>query len=89
MKKMVDLRKEDFKHLGLSLAYDFVLVALVVCWALAIAFAILESAYWLVILFFVLGTGFFLMTIFLFKEEEAEDAEEDEESEEPAKEIEE
>ena len=65
--------KEDIKTLALTVAYDFVLVALVVCWAIAIALAILESAYWLPILFFVLGTGFFLMAVFLFKDENEEE----------------
>lgn len=70
---MVEINKEDLKHLALTLAYDFVLVALVVCWVLAIALVILESAFWLVILFFALGVGFFLMTVFLFKEETEEE----------------
>ena len=72
------VNKEDLKDLGLTLAYDFVLVALIVCWVLAIAFVILESAFWLVILFFVLGAGFFFMTVYLFKDddEEEEDSEE-------------
>ncbi|MHA1244604.1 MAG: SND2/TMEM208 family protein [Candidatus Heimdallarchaeota archaeon] len=66
------VNKEDLKELGLTLAYDFVLVALIVCWVLAIAFVILESAFWLVILFFVLGAGFFFMTVYLFKDEQEE-----------------
>ncbi|MHA1505289.1 MAG: SND2/TMEM208 family protein [Candidatus Heimdallarchaeota archaeon] len=66
------VNKEDLKELGLTLAYDFILVALIVCWALAIAFVILESAFWLVILFFVLGAGFFFMTVYLFKDEQEE-----------------
>jgi hypothetical protein len=78
---MVEINKEDLKYLALTLAYDFVLVALVVCWVLAFAFVILESAFWLVILFFALGVGFFLMTVFLFKEE-TEDETEKEETEE-------
>jgi len=72
MKPMV-VNKEDLKYLALTLAFDFVLVALVVCWVLAIALVILESAFWLVILFFVLGAGFFFMSIYLFKDESEED----------------
>ncbi len=76
------VNKEDLKELGLTLAYDFVLVALIVCWVLAIAFVILESAFWLVILFFVLGAGFFFMTVYLFKDEQdEEDSEETSEEE--------
>ncbi|MHA1124830.1 MAG: hypothetical protein ACTSO7_01820 [Candidatus Heimdallarchaeota archaeon] len=67
------VNKEDLKYLALTLAFDFVLVALVVCWVLAIALVILESAFWLVILFFVLGAGFFFMSIYLFKDESEED----------------
>jgi hypothetical protein len=71
--KLMAVTKEDVKELALTIAYDFVLVALIVCWVLAIAFVILESAFWLVILFFILGAGFFFMSIYLFKDKDKED----------------
>lgn len=83
------VNKEDLKYLALTLAYDFVLVALVICWVLAVALAILEAAFWVVILFFVLGAGFFFMTIYLFKEEEDEENAEDETNEKESEALEE
>ncbi len=63
--------KEDAKDIGLSVAYDLMLVAFVICWVMAIILAFLEISIWIVFGVFLLGCGiFFALLHFTQKNDE-------------------
>ena len=70
--------KEDAKDVGLALVFDFLLVAFILCWVLALLLALLEVTLWVVFGVFLLGCGiFFLVLYFSKKNEEKEKEKED------------
>ena len=69
--------KEDAKDVGLSIAFDLMLVAFVVCWTAAILLALFEVSIWVVFGVFLLGCGIFFAMLYFSqkienKEKEAE-----------------
>jgi positive regulator of sigma E activity len=62
--------KEDAKDVGLSLVFDFMLVAIILCWILAIVLALLEVTLWVVFGVFLLGCGFFFLVMYFSKKSE-------------------
>ena len=67
--------KEDAKDVGLALAFDFMLVAIIICWVLALVLALLEVTLWVVFGVFLLGCGFFFLVLYLSKRHEEKEKE--------------
>ena len=57
--------KDEFKQAGLELAYDLMLVAVIVFWVIALVLVILEASLWYVFGFFFLGC-IFLFSMFYY-----------------------
>jgi hypothetical protein len=70
--------KEDAKDVGLSLAFDLMLVAFVVCWIAAVLLAIFEISLWVVFGVFLLGCGIFFAMLYFSQKLEAKEKEADE-----------
>ncbi|NHJ49719.1 MAG: hypothetical protein FK733_18150 [Asgard group archaeon] len=75
--------KEDAKDVGLSIAFDLMLVAFVVSWVAAILLALFEVSLWVVFGVFLVGCGIFFAMLYFSqklesKEKEAEVTLEDE-----------
>ena len=80
--------KEDTKDVGLSVAFDLMLVAFVVCWVMAIILALLGISIWIVFGIFLLGCGiFFALLYFSRKSEEQEQKESEEEPKIPEEQL--
>jgi membrane protein implicated in regulation of membrane protease activity len=71
--------KEDAKDVSLSVAYDLMLVAFVVCWVIAVILAFLEISLWIVFGLFLLGCGIFFALIYLSRKSEEKEQEKQEE----------
>ncbi len=67
--------KEDVKDVSLALAYDLMLVVLIVCWVVAIVLALLEVSLWIVFGAFLLGCGLFFALLYFAKKEEEKEKE--------------
>ena len=62
--------KEDVKDVSIALAFDLMLVILIVCWVLAIVLALLEVSLWIVFGLFLVGCGLFFALLYFSKREE-------------------
>lgn len=67
--------KEDAKDVGLALVFDLMLVAIILCWILAVVLALLEVTLWIVFGVFLLGCGFFYVVIYFSRKSEEEEKE--------------
>jgi hypothetical protein len=75
--------KEDAKEVGISLAFDFMLVAFVISWAAAIFLALIEVSLWVVFGVFLLGCGIFFGMLYLSRKIEEKEKEQEETEEKP------
>ncbi len=71
--------KEDAKDVGLALVFDLMLVAILLCWGLAVVLALLEVTLWIVFGVFLLGCGFFYVVIYFSRKSEEEEKQKKEE----------
>ncbi|NHJ85353.1 MAG: hypothetical protein FK734_07810 [Asgard group archaeon] len=62
--------KQDAKDIGLALAYDLMLVFLIVLWIIAIVLALLEISMWIVLGLFLVGCGMFFALLYFSKKHE-------------------
>ena len=69
--------KQDAKDIGISLAYDLLLVFLIVLWIVAIVLALLEISMWIVIGLFLVGCGLFFALLYFSKKQEEKEQEPD------------
>lgn len=72
--------KEDAKDVGLALVFDLMLVAIILCWVLAIVLALLEVTLWIVFGVFLLGCGFFFVVVYFARKSEEEEQKKKEEN---------
>lgn len=68
--------KDEFKHAGIELGYDLLLVALVICWVAAVVTAILEITLWIVFGLFLLGCVFLFSMFYVSKKYDENEKEE-------------
>ncbi|MCK5157818.1 MAG: hypothetical protein KAR08_01570 [Candidatus Heimdallarchaeota archaeon] len=69
--------KEDAKDVGLALVFDLMLIAIILCWVLAVVLALLEVTLWIVFGVFLLGCGFFYVVIYFTRKSKEEEEEEE------------
>ncbi|MCG3252350.1 MAG: hypothetical protein KAX09_00760 [Candidatus Heimdallarchaeota archaeon] len=72
--------KEDVKDVGIALIFDLMLIAIILCWVLAIVLALLEVTLWIVFGVFLLGCGFFFVVIYFSRKSEEEEQKKEEEN---------
>ncbi|MCK5046455.1 MAG: hypothetical protein KAJ76_02495 [Candidatus Heimdallarchaeota archaeon] len=78
--------KEDAKDVGLALVFDLMLIAIILCWVLAVVLALLEVTLWIVFGVFLLGCGFFYVVIYFTRKSKEEEEEKQKIEEENVKE---
>ena len=72
--------KEDVKDVDIALIFDLMLIAIILCWVLAIVLALLEVTLWIVFGVFLLGCGFFFVVIYFSRKSEEEEQKKEEEN---------
>ena len=75
MIKMTTLR-EDTKDIAISIGYDFLLVALLLCWLGAIILALVEVSLWVVFGVFLVGCGIFFAMLYIGSKAESKEKKE-------------